>query len=217
MIFIATPCGSGAVSVCFHNSMLMTHEMLGKIQFPARSGVYEGGISIEDRRNRLSHEFSKTNATHLVFVDSDMKWEPNDFLRLVMHGLEVDVCGAWYPRKLMDWTKTTREEISRQTYVYTESGERVTCSEAVFGDRIRVNGLPTGFMMISRKVFEAMIGTVPVYEEDGFMMNEFFKVRILDGKKIGEDIDFCLRAEKLGFPLWKLCDVELGHEGRYIF
>lgn len=65
-------------------------------------------------RNYCADEFLRSDATHLMFIDSDIGFNPNDVLGLL--GLqsdesEYDIIGAVYPKKSLDYkTKITTED-----------------------------------------------------------------------------------------------------------
>ena len=72
-------------------------------------------------RNALVHNFLKTDCTHLMFIDSDIKFNANEIPRM----FEVDkdvICGI-YPKKEINWHQVrdslaagaTLEEIKHNT------------------------------------------------------------------------------------------------------
>ena len=54
-------------------------------------------------RNYLSDEFMRSDYTHLMFIDADIHFDPNDVLTLA--ALDKDVIGGPYPKKCIAWEK----------------------------------------------------------------------------------------------------------------
>jgi hypothetical protein len=58
-------------------------------------------------RNELVGRFlDQANATHLMFIDADVGFEPDQVFRLLDFG--GDVVAGVYPRKLIDWDRVER-------------------------------------------------------------------------------------------------------------
>ena len=75
-------------------------------------------------RSALAAEFLALGAERLVFVDSDMEWQPATFLRLIGH--EVDVVGAACPHR--------------------RSAKPGVAAELLLDDAGRVQGGPSGLV-----------------------------------------------------------------------
>ena len=55
------------------------------------------------RASLVSQFLDDPDATHLLFVDADIGFEPEQVLRLIECG--ADICAAVYPIKRIDWDK----------------------------------------------------------------------------------------------------------------
>ena len=53
-------------------------------------------------RNALVHEFLKTDATELLFIDADVMVKPDDILRLMAQSGGKDITAGAYPRRAAD-------------------------------------------------------------------------------------------------------------------
>ena len=62
------------------------------------------------RASLISQFLDDPGATHLLFIDADIGFEPEQVLRLIECG--ADMCAAVYPIKRIDWdkVKTTIED-----------------------------------------------------------------------------------------------------------
>ena len=155
-------------------------------------------------RNALVHEFLKTDATELLFIDSDVIATPDDILRLVAQSGGKDITAGAYPRRAKD------EKFFTDVH-YDENGDL-----EFDGSLMRVQRVGTGFMLIQRHVIEAMVDAHPewMYEKsDTEMMSAVFDFAIVDGKYVGEDYLFCDRATKMGYKVYIDVDISLPHIG----
>jgi hypothetical protein len=155
-------------------------------------------------RNALVHEFLKTDATELLFIDSDVIVNPDDILRLMAQSGGKDITAGMYPRRAKD------EKFFADLH-YTDSGDL-----EFEGSMMRVKRAPTGFMLIQRHVLEQLVFAHPewMYEKSPTeKMSAVFDFAIVDGKYVGEDYLFCDRATKMGFTVYIDVDISLPHIG----
>jgi hypothetical protein len=61
-------------------------------------------------RNELVAAFMATDCTHLVFIDADIEFRIDDFLRL--YAGQKDVMAGTYPRKSLDWERIRRHVLA---------------------------------------------------------------------------------------------------------
>ena len=231
-IFIATPI-LGAPEAQFSTSLLNA-----SIAVP-RAGVHVTIKQITNEslitraRNSLVHSFLKSDATHLLFIDSDIDFAPDAILKLLSHGKKV--VGGTYPKKRIDWegvhAAAMRGVPPNELAIY--GGEMVINlkSEDVesggvdaVGDLIEVLDVPTGFLLIERSVFEEMALQMPelliisnAADTRGQPMFGFFCEEIEASTKIllSEDYAFSRRCQRMGIPCYVDASIRLGHNGRY--
>jgi hypothetical protein len=153
-------------------------------------------------RNALVHEFLKTDATELLFIDSDVIVQPDDILRLMAQSKDITT-GA-YPRRAKD------QNFFADLY-FDANGDL-----EFDGSLMRVERAPTGFMLIQRHVIEKMVAAHPewTYEKSPTEnMSAVFDFAIKNGKYVGEDYLFCDRATNMGFKIYIDVDISLPHVG----
>ena len=211
-IMIAMPCHD-SVKI---NTMLSIIKLLQQIAFPLGQKGINIGINtmkssmIHQARNYLISEFLATEYTHLLFVDSDVEFEPDAFLRMLLANKDV-VCTP-YRRKVPDLSRTL------YNVAIKEGAEQK-------GDIIEITGGPTGLMLIKREVFTKIIAlhpdlkiTNPAVENPGkshdFYYN-FFDFAFKDGLLLGEDVSFCKLAIDSGFKLYANAASVTKHHGSY--
>jgi len=168
------------------------------------------GCSVVSRaRNIIANEFLKSDCDNLMFIDSDMTFQPEDLLRLFAFGQEkAIVAGAYEARK------------EGKIYILTLDGD----SGSIYMDKmglVRAKRVATGFMMIKREVFTTLAEKHPEwYHRDTSseeMLYSFFDFDVRPEGMIGEDFLFCERTLEAGFSIWLDPSIKLGHMGVHEF
>ena len=126
-------------------------------------------------RNYLVDEFLRSPYTHLMFIDSDINFNPQDILALATLANDDDkpIIGAPYPKKCIAWEKVRNavdagladenpQELEKYTgdFVFnpTEGTTQIKVDEPV-----EVMEIGTGFMLVRREVFEAFREEYPQF------------------------------------------------------
>lgn len=191
------------------------------------SKIYNESL-ITRGRNAIVHEFLKTDADVLLFIDADHGFNADHIVKMVESG--KDLIGAIYAMKNINWDGV-RDAMSLglqdlQHYTGYFSANMLPGETTIkFDEPFEVDNVGTGMMMISRKVFEQMAPGCATYAHhgsDGYMKRddqvvEFFKTDIVDGILLSEDFDFCKRWQALGGQVWAAPWVDISHFGEYDF
>jgi hypothetical protein len=232
-LVVATPCFGGQISAVYATSLF-------KLQKAARSYAglslkilfKDGDALITRARASLASQFlDDPDATHLLFIDADIGFEPEQVLRLIRCG--VDMCAAIYPIKLIDWDKVKSTiETARPNpaaaalkYVFEVDDPDAVTHSAGF---VRVRYAGTGFLMMRRSALEKMCARYPAlqYKRDHSLDaatasdNRFalFECMIAeDGTYLSEDFAFCKRWTDIGGEIWADLDSRLNHVGPMTF
>ena len=102
-LFIGTPCYGGIVTRQYLLSILRLNAALAAEGIPYILATLDKESLITRARNRLADQFLQSDATHLLFIDADIRFQPEAVLRLVRHGGAL-VAGA-VPKKVIDWDR----------------------------------------------------------------------------------------------------------------
>ena len=207
-IHFMTPCYGGQITeVCFSSYLQWTIlAMQNKLDFQVDTLANESNVN--RARNTCAAKFLSGDATHLMFVDADIQFNPVDIVKLVSH--DRDIVGGIYPQKTMP---------PRMVVNTIDNGEKQ-------GNLVEVGTLGTGFMLIKRAVFEKMIeaGAQPYNDNIGLSQTEndnqydFFNCTIdSQGNYLSEDWSFCRRWRELKGKIWADTTIELAHVGYYKF
>jgi hypothetical protein len=208
-LFIAIPAYDGKLNIktAFALAQLMPRALsLGVSVF--LSDMSNCSI-ITMARNSLVNDFLKTDATDMLFIDSDVIVTPDDVLRLLAQHTGRDVTTGIYPRRAKD--KRFFLEVE-----YDENGNLV-----FDGSLMQVRRIGTGFMMISRQIIEKMIAAHPEWQyenkEGNGTVAAVFDFAVKNGKFTGEDYLFCDRVYEAGGKVWVDVDISLPHIGTEAF
>ena len=164
VIMLATPCFGGLVQQGY---MLSVCKLMRRAQ--------EEGVSLElallgsdalitrSRSVLVAQFLDHPTATHLLFVDADIVFEPEQVLRLMR--FDRDFVAALYPLKSTDWDALPARAVAGEplrgaglTYVGTllEPPER-----RVEDGFATAKYAGTGFQLIRRTVFEQLVAAHP--------------------------------------------------------
>ena len=243
-IFVATPmyggmCGGQYTKSSCDLSLLAAHHKIDvKFFFLFNESL------ITRARNYLVDEFLRNEEyTHLMFIDSDIGFDPNDVLALAAiadPGSDKDVVCGPYPKKTISWEKIkmavdkgfadadpNKLEKYVGDYVFNpvEGNTEIRIDEPA---EVLEGG--TGFMMIQRKTFERYAEAYPelMYKPDHIRTANFDGSReimcyfdaLIDPESkryLSEDYMFCQWARKIGIKIWLCPWMKLTHQGSYMF
>lgn len=171
---------------------------------------------ISRARNAAAAEFLDSDCTHLLFIDSDITFEPEDVLKLISSNKEV--IGAPYPKKYLKF-ENFKKEAPNEIVDFAISGSYKFHTDKI----LEMDQIATGFLLIKKNVFKELISTYPdleyINDVDGYGSNrkmwDFFKVGINKTTKIyeSEDWGFCTLWKKMGGKIFARNDIKLGHFG----
>lgn len=203
-LLIATPFYSVSAFSPYITSLVHTCKMLAAADIEFDFWELSGDSYVDRARNTIANKFMDSDYTHLIFIDSDHKWDLEGFVNLLK--ADADVVGAGYPCKnKWDFFSCILEDSEDHRPVVNEQG------------LIKAWGVPTGFMKIRREVFVKLAEMMP---ENYYMTGdpdtgEQHKVFNFFGRMppLGEDISFCRRWASIGGELWVEPRVTITHYG----
>jgi hypothetical protein len=194
-------------------------------------------------RNYLVDEFLRSDCTHLMFIDSDIGFDPNDVIALAVIASEGSdkhiVCGP-YPKKCIAWEKIKRavdkgfadknpENLERYVGDYVFNPKEGTGSIAL-DEPVEVLEGGTGFMMIQRAALEKFQEAYPqyMYKPDHVRTEHFdgsreilmaFQAEVdpVSKRYLSEDYWFCQKSWEIGVKTWLCPWMKLQHMGSYVF
>lgn len=210
-IYVALPSYKDAPSCLTLTSMVQAKVECAKENWSLTIDPLVGSGDIAHVRNVYIHRFLSAEFTDLLFWDDDLGCKPGDFTRLFKH--PVDFVGGTYPQK-------------RDPQVFPLRGRNLQRPKASF-ELIPLDGIPAGFMRLTRNAIELMTKAYPeAYYEDEFVGTEihaawnFFDPIFTPatpgkpGKRLSEDLSFCKRWRDLGHEIYADPRLYFYHTGK---
>lgn len=232
-VMIGTPCFGGQVSWLYTASLLRLQRALAQRGWGFDSLLEAGDALVTRARQTIVSRFlADPTATHLLFIDADIGFEPEQVFRLVEFG--EDFTAAAYPVKEIHWelmagaVQAGRAPLESATLSYV-----VECDSSqglsTRGGFVKSHYAGTGFLMIRRAALEAMIARYPELRyksehrsvdslEDSPWRSALFNCMIDEaGIYLSEDFSFCRRWTDMGGEIWVDYTSRLEHVGVMIY
>jgi hypothetical protein len=242
-LFVATPMYGGACSGMFAKSVADLSAMCVQHGIQLQMYFLFNESLITRARNYCCDEFMRSEATHLLFIDSDIGFNPQDVIALLaMQSDEspYDIIGAAYPKKCIAWEKIKHavdkgfgdedpEKLGNFVgdYVFNPKGGQTTIP---LGEPVEVLEIGTGFMMIRKNTLKEFEKTFPQYyykpdhvrteHFDGTReIMQYFQAEIdpVSKRYLSEDYWFCQKVQAANLKTWLCPWMKLQHVGSMIY
>src|SRR6201998_3172143 len=235
-LVVATRCFGGQVSSIYASSLFALQRAVHKMSnVDLKVHLRDGDALITRARANLVTLFlDDPSATHLLFVDADIGFMPEQVFRLIESG--ADVVAGVYPIKRVKWSKGKRALEANRPDLPAASLDYVLEIDnpdhvVVVNGFARVRYAGTGFLMIRRHVFET------IFRHPAYASLQFFREHSQDalagssnrfalfecmidpatGTYLSEDFAFCKRWIDLGGEIWADLQSRLDHVGPSVF
>lgn len=188
MIYILTPCFNGMCYINFVNCIMHTVELFRRIGIPLKIEFCKNDSLVSRARNNLiARAMTDKEATHFLFIDNDIAWDPLDIIKLLLS--DKPLIGGIYPLKSYEWARLIKDPTNPynsniiQSMLTRKNGsilKDILSDEAMvqhnllryninfLGNSIQIENnitkvkhLATGFMMIQRNTIEKMMRAFP--------------------------------------------------------
>lgn len=234
-LYVATPCYGCVMGTPFLLSILRLQSECAARGIQCTFDFLGHESLVPRARCILAARCLKTCATHLLFIDADISFEPQAVLRLLQHDKDIVTCV--YPRKSINWDAVQQrvragkgEPLHMAGLEYNLNITEPTAD--VEDGLVKVLDAATGFMLIRRGVLEKMnevyhdelhcVNDLPGDRNDPMYPREYvalFQCMIDPHTRrlLSEDYSVCRRAQEAGFEVW--CDIAspLCHTGMHVF
>lgn len=236
IVFLATPMYGGMCTGTYTAALMQLPLIFSNAGIQLYFTYMMNESLITRARNSLAHDFLASNATHLMFVDADIGFNPNDIVSMVKRDVDI-VCGL-YPKKEIHWARVAEavkngvpdDQLKDHTGTFVVNLVKEERQEVRMEELLEIQNGGTGFMLIKREVFEALADKVPEYNNDMYLaidterkpkfIKEFFATSIdpdSNNRLLSEDYHFCKLARQHGFKVHAAPWAQLSHTGTYVF
>lgn len=159
------------------------------------------GTLIFDQRNAIVDSVITEKCDYLMFIDADMRFPKDALIRLLKH--QKDIVGV---------NATTRSEPVKPTAKNINFEEDGSVSFLPIYSNVKkgiekVDAIGCGVILIKNTIFKKL--------EKPY----FYFEQLPNGKLLGEDIYFCIKAKDAGIDTYVDHDlsIEIGHIGNYTY
>lgn len=217
-VTLFVPSYGGSISTTTFTSVLKLTELCRRKGI--NLGVSTHGIPdvVETRNIALTLWYDTVpQSSHLLMIDSDMGFEPELILDMLM--FDHPVVGALYPKKVypIQWVANRLND--------TEMAPQKS-------GFMQVGGVGTGIFLIKREVVTKMLEKYPALSDERisqYVAANFFKanqatrvIRAFDKLDVkdgilSEDLSFCRRWTDMGGEVWASIDHIITHVGPHEF
>jgi len=244
-IFVATPMYGGQRHGMYTKSTADLAKMSTHYGIDIKFFYLFNESLITRARNYCVDEFLRSDYTHLMFIDSDIGFDPNDVLTMaaLMDPEEENpkeiMCGP-YPKKTIAWEKI-KQAVDKGFADENPNNLEKFVGDFVFNPahgttQIRIDEPcsvlegGTGFMMVTRSAFDKFTKAYPDYSYlpdhirtkhfDGTREIMMYFQALIDEKSkryLSEDYMFCQWMREIGVETWMCPWMKLLHTGSYTF
>jgi len=229
-LLIATPAHGEVFYTPYVDSIFRLHRALPPVGWTLSFASISYADIAESRNFLLTHFFDKTDASHILFVDVDMGFEPQ--LVQEMIALNKPVVGAIAPRRAIDLKRLARiasegteseQAINRaHDYVVQTARGRNAGRKKGF---IEVDGVGAGVLLIQRGAIDQMLKKMPSLSDKGAPKHSplargldrlirAFDPITTDIGRLSEDFSFCHRWRvDCGGEIWASTNRTITHVG----
>ena len=242
-LFIATPMYGGMCAGMFTRSVADLSALCASNGIQIQFYFLFNESLITRARNYCCDEFMRSDATHMMFIDSDIGFNPRDIIALMglqTEDSEYDVIGGPYPKKCISWEKI-KQAVDKGVadenpqllekyvgdYVFNPKNNQ---GQIPLGEPCEVLEIGTGFMMVRKKTLQKFAEAYPEYS----YKPDHVRTEAFDGSReimmyfqaetdpkskryLSEDYWFCQKIQQIGMKTWFCPWMSMQHVGTYIF
>ena len=229
---VATPTANAMVNLTFMNSAVGLAFECAKRGLPAKFINTQFSSVLPAARNILTDQFlNHSDASHLLFIDSDMGFDPVELCSMFDYA-HLDVVAAMCTSKTLNWANIARVAREHPDMPAGQLAEIAGTFDGMVSlpsgssfpvarEPVEVVNIGTGVMMISRDILERLAAS-PVIPRHIFTgiepMPAFFDNGVTEENRyVGEDFIFCRRVREIGGTVWGCPWLRITHSGTFDF
>lgn len=232
-LYVATPCYGCQMTKGYLASLLALQAECMRRGVECQVDFVGNESLVERARNIMAARFVRSSATHLLFVDADIAFNPESVFRLLSAG--KDIVTAVYPKKSIDWLRVRRALAESSPEPLSQAGLdfniNILGTTHASDGFVKVLDSATGFMLISKAAMQRMYDA---YREELYAVNDIVSPNDTTAVKdyvalfacmidpstrrfLSEDFSMCRRWQALGGEIWADLATPLSHVGTHVF
>ena len=183
-VLIATPAHDGRLDVWY------TTSLVNSVRVAQERGIFLHPVFmsydalVQRARNDLFRLAVEGEYDHMIFIDADLEWNPMWIMELLER--PEDVVGGTYRKK----TDEAEMYVAKTKNLEVENG------------LIKVDGLGTGFVKLSKNAFMALWEVSQPYQNEGREGRMVCDIQVVGGQLCSEDVVLFMKLRDLGFDVW---------------
>lgn len=195
-VLIATPALDGRLDVWYTNSLVNSIRVTQANNIFLHPVFMSFDALLQRARNDLFKIAVDGQYDCMIWIDSDMEWDPMWIMELIDR--PEDVVGG------------TARKKTDEAEIYVAKTKDLTRHE---NGLIKCEGLGTGFVKLSKEAYMAVWEASPEYREGEKVCRMVCDVKIVDGELYSEDIVLFKKLNDLGFDCWLDPKMTCNHMG----
>jgi len=168
----------------------------------------------------FSFAIHRPEYTHVLYIDSNVEWEPTDILKLIV--ADKRVCGVVCPEPSYNWGRITKNSDKLTQYMENPKENEHNISSILTNHKVnygnasievvvsknlmQVNMISTNLLLVSVDVLNRMADLDQVLRYDtpycDFPTYTFFISAIIDNKIISEEETFFRNIKETNYTIW---------------
>lgn len=202
-VMIGTPSTSGDFNVRTLISYLDTQATCNKYGIPLDIEFVTGSL-VHHARTKLANHFLQSKHNILFQIDSDIKWTPMDFVKVLGHMLKHDCVVGVYPRR-------------QDPLAYFMKA--IPGAEPNEDGLVPILGTGLGFACVRRGVIEHLAALSPKLRFAGAQepVPAIFRCDDDGEEARGEDYAFWADVIEAGYQVYADATITLGHVGTKVY
>jgi len=242
-LFLATPCYGGMCHGMYTRSLADLSAQCAQLGIGLQIYMLFNESLITRARAYCVDEFMRSEATHMLFIDSDIGFDAKDviaMMAMMSDESDYDVMAAPYPKKCISWEKI-KQAVDKG---FADQDPNVLdrfVGDYVFNPKAGVTSFRidapvevletgTGFMMIRKRTFERWRDAFPQYwykpdhvrteHFDGSREIMMYFQAEIDPKSrryLSEDYFFSQKCQEIGMKIWLCPWMRTSHVGSFVF
>jgi len=231
---LALPCYDQLISEPTVMSLIRTAMAFKEVGLKFSVCTLSDSLISRSRNQMVAKFMANEEFTHIMFIDCDLAFIPDDIIKLLWH--DKDVVTGSYPIKNVNWEAVAlaaKNGVEPDKllehglrYVVNAIADPVNNRVEVDKGAISVYDAGTGFMLIKRETIFKLIEAYPhlkyvddtggLTKEEGEWTYAFFNSYVDDVKHrfLSEDYGFCRYWQEIGGKVWTDPSIEMTHWGR---